>query len=116
MLAHQRTVIRHLGAEISEQALQGEVAGKGVLIQVVSPPAVDTEFWSKAELPVSNLPASAVMKPQHLVEAALKGLDRGESWCSRHCLNRPLWDDHQKTRQALVGGLMNGAPAARYAA
>jgi hypothetical protein len=21
-----------------------------------------------------------------------------------------LWDDYQKTRQALVGGLMNGAP------
>jgi hypothetical protein len=27
-----------------------------------------------------------------------------------------LWDDHQKTRQALVEGLMNGAPAMRYAA
>jgi short-subunit dehydrogenase len=98
------------------QALQGEVAGKGVLVQVVSPPAVDTEFWNKAGLPVSNLPASAVMKPQHLVEAALKGLDRGESWVFPSLPEQTLWDDHQKTRQALVGGLMNGAPAARYAA
>jgi hypothetical protein len=71
------------------QALQGEVAGKGVLVQVVIPPAVDTDFWNKAGLPVSNLPAGAVMA---------------------------VWDDHQKTRQALVGGLMNGALAARYAA
>ncbi len=56
------------------QTLQGEVAGSGVLVQVVTPPAVDTDFWNKAGLPVSNLPAGAVMKPQHLVEAALKGL------------------------------------------
>jgi hypothetical protein len=26
------------------------------------------------------------------------------------------WDDHEKTRQALVGGLMSGTLAARYAA
>jgi hypothetical protein len=36
------------------QALQGAVAGKGVLVQVVAPPAVDTDFWNKAGLPVSN--------------------------------------------------------------
>ena len=98
------------------QALQGEVAGKGVLVQVVTPPALDTGFWNKAGLPVSNLPAGAVMKPQQLVDAALKGLDRGESWVFPSLPEQALWDDHQKTRQALVGGLMNGAPAARYAA
>ena len=98
------------------QALQGEVAGKGVLVQVVTPPALDTGFWNRAGLPVSNLPAGAVMKPEQLVDAALKGLDRGESWVFPSLPEQALWDDHQKTRQALVGGLMNGAPAARYAA
>ncbi len=98
------------------QALQGEAAGRGVLVQVVTPPAVDTDFWNKAGLPVSNLPAGAVMNPQHLVDAALKGLDRGESWVFPSLPEQALWDDFQKTRQALVGGLMNGAPAARYAA
>jgi short-subunit dehydrogenase len=98
------------------QALEGEVAGKGVLVQVVTPPAADTGFWNRAGLPVSNLPASAVMKPQQLVDAALKGLDRGESWVFPSLADEALWDDYQKTRQALVGGLMNGAPAARYAA
>jgi uncharacterized protein len=98
------------------QALQGEVAGKGVLVQVVIPPAVDTDFWNKAGLPVSNLPSGAVMKPQQLVDAALKGLDWGESWVFPSLPEQAVWDDHQKTRQALVGGLMNGAPAARYAA
>jgi short-subunit dehydrogenase len=98
------------------QALQGEVAGKGILVQVVVPPAVGTEFWNKAGLPVNNLPAGAVMKPQDLVDAALKGLDRGESWVFPSLAEQALWDDHQKTRQALVGGLMSGAQAARYAA
>jgi uncharacterized protein len=98
------------------QALQGEVAGKGVLVQVVIPPAVDTDFWNKAGLPVINLPVGSVMKPQHLVDAALKGLDRGESWVFPSLPDQALWNDHEKTRQALVGALMNGTPAARYAA
>ncbi|MGD0846708.1 SDR family NAD(P)-dependent oxidoreductase [Bradyrhizobium sp.] len=98
------------------QAVQGEVAGKGVLVQVVTPPAVDTGFWNSAGLPVANLPAGAVMKPQHLVDAALKGLDRGESWVFPSLPEQAIWEDHQKTRQALVGGLMNGALAARYVA
>jgi uncharacterized protein len=98
------------------QALQGEVAGKGVLVQVVTPPAVDTDFWNKAGLPISNLPAGSVMKPQHLVDAALKGLDRGESWVFPSLPDQALWNDYEKARQALVGGLMSGAPAVRYAA
>jgi short-subunit dehydrogenase len=98
------------------QALQGEVAGTGVLVQVVVPPAVDTDFWNRAGLPVSNLPAGAVMKPQQLVDAALKGLDRRESWVFPSLPEQAVWDDYEKTRQALVGGLMNGALAARYAA
>lgn len=98
------------------QALQGEIAGKGVLLQVVTPPAADTGFWNRAGLPVSNLPAGAVMKPHDLVDAALKGLDRGEPWVFPSLADPAVWDAHQTTRQALVGGLMNGAPAARYAA
>jgi len=97
------------------QALQGEVEGKGVLVQVVSPPAIDTGFWDKAGLPISNLPPGAVMTPKNLVDAALKGLDRGESWVFPSLPEQTFWDDYQRTRQALVGRLMNGTPAARYA-
>jgi short-subunit dehydrogenase len=96
------------------QALQGEIAGKGVLVQVITPPAADAGF--RARLPVSNLPAGAVMKPHDLVDAAQKGLDRGEPWVFPSLPDPAGLDAHQKTRQALVGGLMNGAPAARYAA
>jgi len=97
------------------QALQGEVEGKGVLVQVVCPPAIDTDFWNKAGLSVRNLPAGAVMTPKNLVDAALKGLDRRELWVFPSLPEQAVWDHHQKTRQALVAGLMNGTPAARYA-
>jgi hypothetical protein len=56
------------------------------------------------------------MTPQHLVEAALKGLDRGESWVFPSLSEQAVWEEYQKMREALVGGLMNGALAARYAA
>jgi hypothetical protein len=73
-------------------------------------------FWNKAGLPVSNLPVGAVMKPQQLVDAALEGLDRGESWVFRSRPEQAVWDDYQKMRQALVGDPMNGALTPRYAA
>jgi hypothetical protein len=97
------------------QALQGEMADKGILVQVVVPPAVDTAFWTAAGIPVSNLPAGAVMTPQDLVGAALKGLDRGEAWVFPSLPDVGAWEDFQKARQTLVGGLMRGQPAPRYA-
>lgn len=98
------------------QALQGEVAGKGVLVQVVVPPAVDTGFWGAAGLPVANLPAGAVMTPQDLVTAALQGLDRREAWVFPSLHERSAWEAYEKARETLVGGLMNGTLATRYAA
>jgi uncharacterized protein len=56
------------------------------------------------------------MKPQQLVDAELKGLDRGESWVFPSLPDQAFWNDYEKARQALVGGLMSGAPAVRYAA
>jgi len=47
------------------------------------------------------------MMPQHLADAALKGLDRGESFPALS--EQGLWADYEKTRRALVGGLTNGA-------
>jgi hypothetical protein len=65
---------------------------------------------------MSNLPAGAVMTPKNLVDPALQGLDRGAAWVSPSLSEQVLWDKHQKTRQALVEGQMNGTPAARYVA
>ncbi|RJF87754.1 SDR family oxidoreductase [Oleomonas cavernae] len=98
------------------QALQAEVAGKGVLVQVLAPPAVATDFWDSAGLAVSNLPEAAVMTLQDLAAAALKGFDREEQFVIPSLPEVADWESFQAARQKLVGVLMNGKPAARYAA
>ncbi|MDU6137038.1 SDR family oxidoreductase, partial [Bradyrhizobium sp.] len=60
------------------QSLRKELAGTGVHVQVVLPGATGTEFWDIAGLPASNLPKEWVMSAADLVDAALRGLDRGE--------------------------------------
>jgi len=59
-------------------SLQHELADKGLRIQAVLPGATATELWAIAGLPYQNLPASIVMSPEDMVDAALVGLDRGE--------------------------------------
>jgi len=98
------------------QSLQGELRDKGVLVQVVSPPAVATPFWNKAGLPHDKLPPAAVMKPDDLVQAALIGLDKREEWVMPSLADATLWDEYQKARGNLVNGMMSGKPASRYAA
>ncbi|HLG80323.1 MAG TPA: SDR family NAD(P)-dependent oxidoreductase [Bradyrhizobium sp.] len=98
------------------QALQGELRGKGVLVQVVSPPATATRFWETAGLPYDRLPPGAVMKPEDLVRAALIGLDRGEEWVMPSLADAKLWDGFQKARGDLVNGMMSGQLAERYSA
>jgi uncharacterized protein len=96
------------------QALQAELREKGVLVQVVSPPATATSFWQKAGLPLENLPPSAVMKPDDLVQAALVGLDKREEWVMPSLADATVWDRFQKARGELVDGMMNGKLAERY--
>src|SRR2546427_7159050 len=60
-------------------SLQHELADKGIRIQAVLPGATATDLWEIAGLPWQNLPASIVMSPEDVVDAALVGLDRA-SW------------------------------------
>jgi short-subunit dehydrogenase len=98
------------------QALQTELREKGVLVQVVSPPATATSFWQKAGLPHENLPPSAVMKPDDLVQAALVGLDKREEWVMPSLADTAVWERFLKARSELVDGTMNGKLAERYSA
>jgi short-subunit dehydrogenase len=96
------------------QALQSELRAKGVLVQVVSPSATATSFWEKAGFSHSNLPPSAVMSAEDVVQAALVGLDKREEWVMPSLANTTMWDNFQKARGDLVNGLMNGKLADRY--
>ena len=96
------------------QSLQHELAEKGVQVQAVLPGATATEFWDVAGLPVSNLPAEIVMAAQDLVDAALAGLDLGETVTIPALEDKSEWDAYDAARRAMAGKLSRTKPAARY--
>ena len=96
------------------QSLQHELAEKGVRIQAVLPGATATEFWDVAGLPVSNLPTEIVMAAPDLVDAALAGLDQGETVTIPALEDKSEWDAYNAARRAMAGKLSRTKPAARY--
>jgi short-subunit dehydrogenase len=96
------------------QSLQHELAEKGVRIQAVLPGATATEFWDVAGLPVSNLPAEIVMAAPDLVDAALAGLDQGETVTIPALEDKSEWDAYDAARRAMAGKLSRTNPAIRY--
>jgi short-subunit dehydrogenase len=96
------------------QSLQHELAEKGVRIQAVLPGATATEFWDVAGLPVSNLPSEIVMSAHDLVDAALAGLDQGETVTIPPLEDKSEWDAYETARLAMAGKLSRTKPATRY--
>src|SRR5437899_6998860 len=95
-------------------SLQHELAAKGLRIQPVLPGATATEIWDKAGLPVKNLPASIVMSPEDMVDAALVGLDRGELVTIPALHDGDEWTRFEAQRHALAKQFGNSLPAPRY--
>jgi uncharacterized protein len=96
------------------QSLQHELAEKGVRIQAVLPGATATEFWDIAGLPVNNLPSEIVMSASDLVDAALAGLDQGETVTIPSLEDKSEWDAYDGSRRAMAGKLSRTKPATRY--
>jgi uncharacterized protein len=96
--------------------LQQELAGKGVRVQVVLPGATRTPIWEKAGTPIASLPPGIVMDVDDMVDAALAGLDRGETVTIPSLPDMGDWDAYQAARQNMIPKLSLSAPAARYGA
>ena len=96
------------------QSLQHELAQKGVRVQAVLPGAIATEFWDIAGHPVSKLPAAIVMSAENMVDAALAGLDQGETVTIPSLPDKAEWDRFEAARRAMSGRLSSAAPARRY--
>src|SRR3989441_2806321 len=95
-------------------ALQHELAEKGIRIQAVLPGATATDLWESAGLPYQNLPASIVMSPEDMVDAALVGLDQGELVTIPSLQDGDEWTRFEAARRALSTQFGNSAPAPRY--
>ncbi len=95
-------------------SLQHELAAKGIRIQAVLPGATATELWDKAGLPLKDLPASIVMSPEDLVDAALVGLDQGELVTIPGLHDDDEWTRFEAARRAISKRFGNSVPAPRY--
>jgi short-subunit dehydrogenase len=63
------------------EALHEELRGSGVHAMVLCPGFTRTEFQQRAEIDVSGIPAAAWMSAEAVVDAALRGLARGDTVC-----------------------------------
>ena len=96
------------------QSLVHELADKGVRVQAVLPGATATEFWDIAGKPVHQLPAQIVMSADDLVDAALAGLDLGETVTIPSLPNEVEWDRYDAARRAMSSKLSSAIVAPRY--
>jgi short-subunit dehydrogenase len=96
------------------RSLVHELADKGIRVQAVLPGATATEFWDVAGTPVHQLPAQIVMSADDMVDAALAGLDLGETVTIPSLPDKAEWDRHETARQAMSDRLSSAIPAPRY--
>lgn len=96
------------------RSLVHELAGKGIRVQAVLPGATATEFWDAAGAPLHQLPAEIVMSADDMVDAALAGLDLGETVTIPSLADGSEWDRHETARLAMTGKLSSSIPAPRY--
>jgi len=95
-------------------SLVHELADKGIRVQAVLPGATATEFWDVAGTPVHQLPAQIVMSADDMVDAALAGLDLGETVTIPSLADKAAWDRHEAARLAMTDKLSSAIPAPRY--
>ena len=96
------------------QSLVHELADKGVRVQAVLPGATATDFWDIAGKPVHQLPTEIVMSAEDMVDAALAGLDLGETVTIPPLANIADWDRYEAARRAMSGKMRSAIPAPRY--
>ena len=94
--------------------LQQEVASKGFRVQVVLPGATRTAIWGKAGTDIATLPPNILMDVDEMVDAALVGLDRGESVTIPSLPDIADWEAYEAARQNMIPKLSLSSPAARY--
>jgi uncharacterized protein len=97
------------------QVLNQEVGGSGVHVQAVLPGATRTEIWSTAGIDLdAAFPAEMIMEVGEMVDAALAGLDSGETVTIPSLPEVADWQRVIDARDALRPNLSRQHPAARY--
>ena len=95
-------------------SLRAELAEKGVAVQAVLPGATLTDFWDTSGVPLSAVPADMTMRAADMVDAALAGLDMGETVTIPSLPDAADWAAYDAARSALGPNLSRATPAPRY--
>lgn len=96
------------------EALHAELGAKGVRVQAVLPGITRTAIWEEAQL--ATIPAEMVMDVNEMVDAALAGLDLGETITIPSLPDNADLDTFLAARSALAPNLSLNQAAARYRA
>ena len=96
------------------EGLDTELSPHGVVVQAVLPGATRTPIWGKSGLDVDALLGENVMDVEEMVDAALVGLDRGETVTIPGLADTALWDSFKQARLTLYANLPAKHAAARY--
>jgi short-subunit dehydrogenase len=94
------------------RALQNEVQGTNVRVQLVAPSVTATEIWEEDRL--NAMDPRIVMTAEDCVDAALAGLDQGEQVTFPSVEDAQLWKNFEEAAAKLFVAAMNGKPASRY--
>jgi uncharacterized protein len=94
--------------------LMEKVRNAGVHVQAVLPGATRTEIWQRSGKDVDALLPGKVMDVNDLVDAALVGLDKGETVTIPPLADEELWTAYNNARLALAPNLSSAQAAARY--
>ncbi|WP_431097379.1 SDR family NAD(P)-dependent oxidoreductase [Polaromonas aquatica] len=96
------------------RGLQQELAETGVKVQLVLPASTATEIWDLSGVPLAALNQETLMTTEHMVDAALAGLDQGETITWPSVADASLWEKYEAARSELFAGTQAGMPAPRY--
>ena len=98
------------------RGVQEELAGSAVRVQVVLPAATATELWDNSGVPLAALAPDTVMATDAMVDAAMVGLDAGESITMPSVADASLVTSYEAARMALFAASQTGIVAPRLVA
>jgi short-subunit dehydrogenase len=95
-------------------SLAAQTKEHGVQVQAVLPGATRTELWARSGKDVESFPAEIVMTVDDLVDAALLGLDRGETVTIPPLADEAQYAAYDQARRAMGPNLSRRDVAPRY--
>lgn len=95
-------------------ALHKELAAHGAFSQAVLPGATLTEIWERSGMDPNSLPPEMLMSVDDLVDAALVGLDRGETVTIPPLPDYAEWERYNEARLAMAPRLSRREVSPHY--